>query len=121
MANVPYDNDPRPLKPTNRNLKAVREEEGPNPTQDGPHRGTTPMTEDAFRYLDTSGEDYAYLGHFRQSRFVEEGHNRSDAVGKKIGHLIHEGKKPDQAAAIAYSMQRAHRLTPSGGYRRVKK
>lgn len=42
-------------------------------------------------------------------------------VGKKISHLIGEGKPRDQAVAMALSMERAGRITPSGGYRRVKK
>ena len=42
-------------------------------------------------------------------------------VGKKISKLMHEGKPQDQAVAEALSMERAHRLTESGGYKRVKK
>ncbi len=30
---------------------------------------------DLFDYLDCSGEEYAYLGHFRQRQFLEAGHN----------------------------------------------
>ncbi len=42
------------------------------------------------------------------------------AVSKKIGILIHaEGKDPKQAAAIAYSMAREHRLTADAHYVRV--
>lgn len=118
---VPYDADPRPLQPANKNLNPVREDEGPSPVQDGPHRGTTPATEDAFAYLDTSGEMYSYLGHFRQEKNLEEGHNTGPGVGKKIAHLVHEGKPQKQAVAMALSMDRAGRLTPEGGYRRVGK
>jgi hypothetical protein len=125
MANypsVPYDNDPRPLQPANRRLRAVREEEGPNPTQDGPRDGTAAAGDDPFAYLDTSGPEYAYLGHFRGEQNLEEGHNTSDgAVSKKISHLVHEGKPQKQAVAMALSMKRAGRLTKSGGYRRVGK
>ena len=42
-------------------------------------------------------------------------------VGKKIEILMGEGKPQKQAVATALSMQRAGRLTASGGYRRVKK
>jgi len=42
-------------------------------------------------------------------------------VGKKIAILEQEGKPPAQAIAMALSMERAHRLTESGGYKRVKK
>lgn len=42
------------------------------------------------------------------------------AVAKKTEHLIHEGKSPKQAYAIANSMQRAGRLTREGGYVRAK-
>ena len=42
--------------------------------------------------------------------------------GKKISHLVREeGKHPKQAVAIALSMKRAGRLSPSGSYRRVSK
>lgn len=74
MARVPYDNDPRPLKPANKNLSSVPEECGPSPTQDGPHRGTAPAADD-MGYLDTSGDMWAYLGHFRGSAMLEKGHN----------------------------------------------
>lgn len=40
-------------------------------------------------------------------------------VGKKISHLVGEGVPQRQAVAESLSMQRAGRLTPSGGYRRV--
>ena len=42
-------------------------------------------------------------------------------VGKKIAILEHEGKPPAQAIAMALSMERAHRLTNEGGYKRVRK
>jgi hypothetical protein len=41
-------------------------------------------------------------------------------VGKKISILMHEGKPQPQAIAMAMSMEREHRLTESGGYKRVK-
>lgn len=40
-------------------------------------------------------------------------------VSEKIGVLRREGKEPDQAAAMAYSMERSHRLGEQGEYRRV--
>lgn len=46
---------------------------------------------------------------------------KKSAVQKKTAHLIHEGKKPAQAYATAKSMERAGRLTPSGGYKPVQK
>lgn len=42
-------------------------------------------------------------------------------VGKKISHLVHEGKPQKQAEAMALSMEREGRLTETGGYRRKKK
>ena len=49
-------------------------------------------------------------------------HNsRGGAVAKKTEILIHEGKSPEQAYAMAQSMKRAGRLTKGGGYKRVKK
>lgn len=57
---VPYDNDPRPPKPANRNLKAVPEHCGPNPTQDGPVSSAGPKADD-MSYLDVSGPEYDYL------------------------------------------------------------
>ena len=42
-------------------------------------------------------------------------------VGKKIEHLMDEGKSRDQSIAMALNMERKHRLTESGEYKRVKK
>lgn len=42
-------------------------------------------------------------------------------VSKKIKVLRAEGTPQKQSIAEALSMERAHRITPSGGYRRVKK
>lgn len=42
-------------------------------------------------------------------------------VSKKISHLRHEGVPQQQAVAEALSMERAGRITPSGGYRHAKK
>ena len=124
---VPYDNDPRPLQPANRRLRAVPKESGPNPTQDGPNDGTGPddVYGDDMAYLDVSGPAYDYLGHFRGMENLEEGHNTvrgnpgDGAVSAKISHLVHEGKPQKQAVAMALSMKRAGRLTKTGGYRRV--
>jgi hypothetical protein len=44
-----------------------------------------------------------------------------ESVRKKTSILIHEGKDPKQAYAIANSMKRARRLGKRGGYRRVHK
>jgi hypothetical protein len=41
-------------------------------------------------------------------------------VSKKISHLVDEGVPQKQAVAEALSMNRAGRLTASGGYKRVK-
>jgi hypothetical protein len=42
-------------------------------------------------------------------------------VGKKISHLMDEGKSPEQAQAMAINMEKKHRLTEYGGYKHVKK
>ena len=42
-------------------------------------------------------------------------------VGKKISKLRHEGKPEDQAVAMALNMEREHRLTEGGGYKRKGK
>lgn len=43
-------------------------------------------------------------------------------VARKVRMLIrNEGKKPDQAMAMAMSMEKAGRLGEKGGYKRVKK
>lgn len=42
-------------------------------------------------------------------------------VSKKIEYLIGEGKSPDQAVAMALSMEREGRLTDKGAYIPVKK
>lgn len=47
--------------------------------------------------------------------------NSPARVGKKIAHLRQEGKPQDQAVAMALDMERHHRLTESGGYKRVRK
>lgn len=61
--------------------------------QDGPHRATSPVTEDPFRYLDTSGPEWTYLGHFRGDRFVREGHNEGMRGMGKVGKVMHEFKE----------------------------
>lgn len=43
------------------------------------------------------------------------------AIGLKTEYLIHEGKTPEQAYAIANSMSREGRLTPEGHYIRKGK
>lgn len=43
---------------------------------------------------------------------------KKERVGKKISKLMHEGKPQDQAVAMALNMEREHRLTDSGGYKR---
>jgi hypothetical protein len=48
-------------------------------------------------------------------------HKPRSPVGKKISHLVREGEPQSKAVAMALSMKRAHRLTPSGGYIRSKK
>jgi hypothetical protein len=40
-------------------------------------------------------------------------------VSKKISHLVKEGVPQRQAVAESLSMERAGRITKSGGYRRV--
>lgn len=52
---------------------------------------------------------------------MRAGHNTKGAIAKKTEHMIHEGKDPKQAYAIANSMERAGRLTKEGGYKRVGK
>ena len=47
--------------------------------------------------------------------------NSPARVGKKIEHLMDEGKPQKQAVAMSLEMERKHRLTESGGYKRVKK
>ena len=42
-------------------------------------------------------------------------------VGKKISMLEHEGEPHKKAIAMALEMERHHRLTQSGGYKRVKR
>lgn len=47
--------------------------------------------------------------------------NSDKLVSKKIGHLVKEGVPAKQAQATAISMGKAGRITPSGGYKPVKK
>lgn len=42
-------------------------------------------------------------------------------TSKKISKLMHEGEPQKKAVAMAMSMEREHRLTEGGGYKRVKK
>lgn len=44
---------------------------------------------------------------------------KRDRVSKKISILRREGEPESQAVATALNMNRKHRLTKSGGYRRV--
>ena len=46
--------------------------------------------------------------------------DRGSRVSKKISKLKHEGKPQDQAVATAINMEKEHRLTESGGYKRKK-
>lgn len=46
---------------------------------------------------------------------------RRGRVSKKISKLVQEGVPQDQAVAESLSMERAGRITPEGGYRRVGK
>lgn len=45
----------------------------------------------------------------------------NDPVSSKISKLRHEGVKPKQAQAMALNMEREHRLTKGGGYKRKHK
>ena len=47
--------------------------------------------------------------------------DKGSRIGKKIEVLKNEGTPQKQAVAMALSMERAGRLTESGGYRRVKR
>lgn len=47
--------------------------------------------------------------------------NSPARVSKKISHLRDEGVPEDQAVAMAINMEKRHRLTDSGGYKRAKK
>jgi hypothetical protein len=42
-------------------------------------------------------------------------------VSKKMSILMHEGEDQPKAVATALNMERKHRLTKSGGYRRARK
>lgn len=46
---------------------------------------------------------------------------QKDRVSKKISKLRHEDVPERQAVAEALSMERAGRITPSGGYRHVSR
>jgi hypothetical protein len=46
---------------------------------------------------------------------------KKSLVSRKISKLRSEGVKQDQAVAMAVNMGKKHRITKSGGYRRVKK
>lgn len=47
--------------------------------------------------------------------------NSPARVGKKIEILKAEGKSQNQAVGAALGMEDQHRLTDSGGYKRVKR
>jgi len=55
-----------------------------------------------------------------KTRTVPDTMSKKDkkVVGKKIGHLIREGKSPKQAAGAAYGMERAGKLTKEGKYKK---
>ena len=44
--------------------------------------------------------------------------HKKSAIAKKTAYLIKEGKPAKQAYAIANSMSRSHKLTPTGHYKR---
>lgn len=46
---------------------------------------------------------------------------KNKAVGKKISHLMEEGKPQKQSVAMAMNMMREGRLTKEGGYIRKGK
>lgn len=46
---------------------------------------------------------------------------KQSRVSRKISHLVHEGVPRRTAVAEALNMERKGRLTPSGGYKRVKR
>ncbi|HEX7128340.1 MAG TPA: hypothetical protein VF406_21515 [Thermodesulfobacteriota bacterium] len=46
---------------------------------------------------------------------------KAKRISNKVKRLVHEGKPQKQAVAIAYSMARAGKLGPRGGYRRGAK
>jgi len=46
---------------------------------------------------------------------------KNERVSKKISHLVHEGMPHKQAIATALNMEREHRITKSGGYKRKRK
>ena len=56
----------------------------------------------------------------RLSEHAKKGKSKKkkSRVSKKISHLVGEGVPQKQAVAEALSMERAGRLTESGGYRR---
>jgi hypothetical protein len=58
------------------------------------------------------------LANFISKRLEKRG---KSPVGKKISKLVVEGKPQKQAIAMALEMKRKGRLTPEGGYKRVKK
>ena len=47
--------------------------------------------------------------------------NSPARVGKKISHLMDEGKPQDQAVAMSLAMERSGRLNDKGQYVRVKR
>ncbi len=47
--------------------------------------------------------------------------DKSSRVSKKISKLRHEGKEQDQAVAMALNMERHHRLTEKGEYKRARR
>lgn len=50
------------------------------------------MTDDLFSYLDVSGPEFAYLGHFREARFLCAGHN--DGADPSYFAEFNRGPKP---------------------------
>jgi len=59
------------------------------------------------------------MEHDKKEKRPKLGHAAQRRVSAKIGHLVgNEGKSQEQAAAIAYSMEREGKLGPKGGYRR---
>lgn len=75
---------------------------------------------------DDPREKRAVLKRARRKAKRKGGKEAQGRVSEKIRHLVETHEVPNtkagraQAAAMAFSMERAHRLGPHGEYRRVK-
>lgn len=100
----------------------------PAPPKDQRGGSTPPYSEHTFPWpkdIGPSGPKRNTVGFpevkaYPVQKLADDG-GKMKRVSKKISKLMHEGEPQKKAVAMAMSMEREHRLTESGGYKRKRK